>query len=189
MGDDEIQLRGWIDDDGTFKEFLDTRRLTYVTKIAAVLAVYEVRPEVGERQVIRHDPRTPDQARGSVPVLGYAAAGEDVLFDAPLDDGSRVNAPPSGSVGLGAILVRGNSAAPLARDGNVIYIDVSRPFSPTDCVGHIVVARERSGGAYFKTLRRGDDGKRWNLESANHSYETMTNVELEQVFPVRWIGL
>lgn len=184
-----VELRGWIPKDGGYQDFVDERQLDYVTVIAPVTAVFERKPEVGELEQRRSDPRAPREALGSVPLLGYAAAGNDIVFDQALDDGSRVVPPPAGSSGLGAIGVRGSSYAPMARDGDTIYIDISRPFAPVDCIGRPVIARVRDGGTYLKTLRRGDDGKRWNLESADRQFETMTNMDLEQVFPVRWIAL
>jgi phage repressor protein C with HTH and peptisase S24 domain len=184
-----IRLRGWRPDGGSFKDFIDERQLDYVKVLAPVIAVFERKPEVGELEQRKADPRRPDEAFGTVPLLGFAAAGNDVVFDTAVDDGTRVSPPPGGGTGLGAISVRGSSMAPMARDGDTIYIDISRPFAPADCVGRPVIARDSDGGTYLKTLRRGDDAKRWNLESADLRYETMTNIDLEQVFPVRWIAL
>lgn len=189
INDDVIELRGWMADGRSFKDFTDERQLDHVMVLASVVAVFERKPEVGELEQRRSDPRQPTDAIGSVPLLGFAAAGNDVVFDQALDDGSRVVPPPSGRSGLGAIAVRGNSYVPMARDRDTIYIDISRPFAPADCIGKPVIARVREGGTYLKTLRRGDDAKKWNLESADLRYETMTDVDIEQVFPVRWIAL
>ncbi|MEM1284918.1 MAG: S24 family peptidase [Pseudomonadota bacterium] len=185
---DSIELRGWTKDGRSFKPFAEKRKLSYITVFAKVMAVYEKRPVTGEAEAVRPDPTNADQRTSGIPLLGYASAGEDIVFDATLDNGERVAGPPYVGFGLGAIAVRGNSMAPVARDGGTILIDISRPFLPGDCIGELVIARDREGGAYLKTLRRGDDGKRWNLESADHRFETKVNVDIEQVFPVRWIG-
>ena len=189
ISDDMIELRGWMREGSQWRSFEEQRKLVYVTVLATVIAVYEHKPMVGERPVIRPDPTGTAQRAASVPLIGYAAAGNDIVFDTTFDDGERVPAPPSGGVGLGALAVRGNSMRPIARNGSTIHIDLSRRFMPSECIGDLVVARDRDGGAYLKTLRRGDDGKRWNLESADQRHDTMVNVDIEQVFPVRWIGL
>lgn len=189
ISDDKLFLRGWIEQDDQLQQFNETRFRDYVTTLGTVIAVFDRKPEHGQRIAQRIDPVPRSDREISVPVLGYAAAGNDIVFDADNAPVEGVAAPPINASALGALLIRGNSGAPLVRDGGTIYIDLSRPFMPTDCIGSLVIACEKDGGNYLKTLRRGDDGKLWNLESVDHRFETMTNVDLEQVFPVRWIAL
>lgn len=94
--------------------------------------------------------------------------------------------------GLVALTVRGRSMEPLFRDGDTLYIygDDSTAADPNRLIGKdcaVVVADE--GETYIKRIRRADNGEAgyFNLESLNPAWPTMTDVQLIQATPVRYI--
>ena len=94
--------------------------------------------------------------------------------------------------GLVALTVRGRSMEPLFRDGDTLYIYGDDPTAadPNRLIGKdcaVVLAEE--GETYIKRIRRADNGEAgyFNLESLNPAWPTMTDVQLLQASPVRYI--
>ena len=94
--------------------------------------------------------------------------------------------------GLVALTVRGRSMEPLFRDGDTLHIYGDDPTAadPNRLIGKdcaVVVAEE--GETYIKRIRRADNGEAgyFNLESLNPAWPTMTDVQLLQANPVRYI--
>ena len=94
--------------------------------------------------------------------------------------------------GLVALTVRGRSMEPLFRDGDTLYIYGDDPTAadPNLLIGKdcaVVLADE--GETYIKRIRRADNGESgyFNLESLNPAWPTMTDIQLLQANPVRYI--
>ena len=94
--------------------------------------------------------------------------------------------------GLVALTVRGRSMEPLFRDGDTLYIYGDDPTAadPNRLIGKdcaVVLADESE--TYIKRIRRADNGEAgyYNLESLNPAWPTMTDVQLIQATPVRYI--
>jgi len=110
----------------------------------------------------------PAQARKGVPLIGFAQAGNDGLFDDagfPAGQGWDEIAMPAGD-GLYALEISGESMLPLYRDGDRIIVD---PHSQNLRRGDRVVVRTLDGEVMAKELARLTE-KQVELRSLNPSF-------------------
>lgn len=116
-----------------------------------------------------------------IPIIGDVGAGAKIY---PIDDlplmvnGMRekdeayincefVDSPPGTyPVGITALRVRGDSMLPFMPDGTVVYYE-QRTSDCSSNIGRLCVVKLTDGSAMLKTLRRGYQYARFNLESYN----------------------
>ncbi len=129
------------------------------------------------------------QNKGKVPVVGYIGAGAAVeFFDAYPKGGalSEVACPrglrPDKTV---AVIVRGESQAPLINDGWLIFYSRDPEPDAAEVLGKLSVVRTADGLTMLKRVRRGPTVGKFNLESANAPI--MEDVALEWAAPVKAI--
>ena len=117
-----------------------------------------------------------------VPVFGYIGLGEDILIlegsaAMPFEE---IEMPYGFSVeGAAALIARGNSQYPRIKSGEVV-VYYRNGKTAEDLVGVEAVVKVTDGPLLFKTIRRGSEPGRFNLES--HNAPTREN-EL-----VEWVG-
>jgi transcriptional regulator with XRE-family HTH domain len=125
---------------------------------------------------------TPDHhalsATREVAIRGIVGLGEIIEW---LGEGGVLElvelpfAVPDGCIALEA---RGDSQAPRVRNGEVVVV-LFNDQSPRDLIGQEAVVRLRDGSYLLKTIRRGYDEGRFNLESFNAPLRE--NAEVDQV--------
>ena len=128
-----------------------------------------------------------DQARPSVPMLGFAQAGTGGYFDDagfPVGHGwEHVELPAQVREGAYALQVQGDSMLPLYRDGDKLIVD------PTVTVrrGDRVVVKTTSGEVMAKVLAR-RSAERIELQSLNptHPSRTVPADEVEWIARIVW---
>lgn len=123
----------------------------------------------------------------TVPLVGYVGAGAEVhRFDGDemterIDD---VEGPPTADEHTVAVIVRGDSMAPVFPDRSVIYYR-NVPGSPGQVVGQECVVRLVDGRTFVKILQRGSTPDLYNLFSYNAPL--MIDVPVEWAVRVRWV--
>jgi phage repressor protein C with HTH and peptisase S24 domain len=123
----------------------------------------------------------------SIPLVGFVSAGEGWT---PIDDAT--SADDAISFDLGAhdtvgIEVRGDSMAPVYRNGD--FLVCYRQFGPNadNCIGLDCVVRTADSRHFVKILKRGSRPGRFNLKSYNPVVDDVEDVALAWVAPVAWI--
>lgn len=123
------------------------------------------------------------QVQKGVPLIGFAQAGNDGLFDDagfPVGQGWDEIALPAGESGLYALEISGDSMLPLYRDGDRIIVD---PHTQNLRRGDRVVVRTADGEVMAKELVR-QSALQIELRSLNPSF---ANRVLERP-QVAWIA-
>lgn len=128
-----------------------------------------------------------DAASISIPVVGFVSAGEGWT---PIDDTSAPDDAIEfdlGSHDTIGLEVRGDSMAPVYRNGD--YLICHRQFGPNadNCIGLDCVIRTAAGQNFVKILRRGSRGGRFTLRSYNPVIDDIEDVALAWAAPVAWI--
>jgi SOS-response transcriptional repressor LexA len=121
----------------------------------------------------------------SIPVVGMVSAGEGWV---PIEDGGHDPVEfELGAHDTVALQVRGNSMAPVYRDGDTLICH--RQFGPhaDNLIGLDCVIRTTDGSHYVKILQRGSRAGRFNLRSYNSAENDIEDVALAWVAPVAWI--
>jgi len=137
--------------------------------------------------VLRRGPQGGDRARGSVPLLGFAQAGDGGFFDDagfPVGQGwDVVDLPAAAPEGAYALKVQGDSMLPLYRDGDVLIV---QPGAATRR-GDRVVVRTVEGEVLAKVLAR-RTARIVELHSLNpeHPNRSFTVSEVEWVARILW---
>lgn len=125
------------------------------------------------------------QAR-RVPVIGYVSAGEGWSpfdGDGPIDE---IEITLHGGEAV-ALTVRGDSMAPVYRDGDTL-IGTKRPTSNARMlVGADCIIATRAGERFVKFLARGTQRGRFNLKSYNPAHPDRENVEIQWAAPIDMI--
>lgn len=100
------------------------------------------------------DPRSQGEptAKGTVPLVGYVAAGSEAHF-LPAGDLGDVEAPDGSTPETVAVEVRGDSMGPLFDRWLVFYDDVRRPVT-SDLYGRLCIVGLRDGRIMVKKLRK-----------------------------------
>lgn len=124
--------------------------------------------------------------RAMIPVVGYIGAGAEVLAidDHVKGDGfEHVEAPPGMLNGI-ALIVRGNSMAPVYKDGYTIFIE--KTLSSIDgLIGDDCYVQLSDGRYFLKTLHYGTKPGTFTLLSYNAA--PIENVIIERAYPIAYI--
>ena len=123
--------------------------------------------------------------RPTVPIVGYVGAGAIIVLFDDVTQSDRAEAPPKVAPTTVAVIVRGDSMYPVARDGDLIYYD-QEPGPPELLLKEECVVRLADGRLMVKLLSRGSVEGRYTLLSYNGP--PMEDVEVEWAVPVRWIS-
>lgn len=104
-----------------------------------------------------------------VPVIGYVGADPSgrVLFAEGQSPQEWADMPPGGSSDTVALLVKGHSMRGEVEDGSLIYFEQQASPPTPDMLGQLVIVETEHGEVLVKRLYRGDEPKRYDLESAN----------------------
>lgn len=157
----------------------EARRLSHewMTRIALAL-------EVAPAELLSDAPSI-----RSVPLVGYVGAGE--LYYPEPESGAwvafgEVEAPPGlEDRTVAAVKVRGDSMAPVYRNGDLIYFQRDGT-PPADLVGHDCIAQVRNGPTYIKLLVRGSKHGRFGLRSYRDTPE-IVDQDIEWAARVLWV--
>lgn len=117
-----------------------------------------------------------------IPICGYVDAGEDWK----VGDGGRIELRLDPGEPI-AIEVRGNSMAPIYRNGDLL-IGVRHIGEQFDnLIGQDCIIVTADGGRYIKFLARGSIRGRFNLRSFVPGESDIENAKLSWVAPISWI--
>lgn len=124
-----------------------------------------------------------------VPVVGYAAGGDEWL---PVDDYAQGDGMQPVELSLGdadpiAIMVRGDSMAPVYRDGDILVCSRQRGSDLSTALNRDCVVKTADGRCYIKFLLRGEKSGRFRLRSYNVSYPDLEDEVLDWAAPVMWV--
>ena len=119
-----------------------------------------------------------------ISIIGAASAGDGWE---PFDDRlGRIKLKVDGGEPV-AIEVRGDSMAPVYRDGDLI-IGAKRSGSAADnLIGQDYIVKTDDGCRYIKFLARGLTRGRFNLKSYSPAREDIENVKIEWAAPIIWV--
>ncbi len=148
-----------------------------VDTLVAVAKVLGIKPS----QLIDGD----ENIKLTIPVVGIVSAGEGWT---PVDDGVDGNVEfELGAHDTIAVEVRGDSMAPVYRNGDMLICH--RRFGPNadNLIGLDCVIRTAKGDNFVKILKRGSRPNRFNLKSYNPVVDDIEEVALAWVAPVAWI--
>lgn len=121
----------------------------------------------------------------TIPVVGIVSAGEG--WSPMDDDAGQVVDFELGAHDSIAVEVRGDSMAPVYRNGDVLICH--RRYGPhaDNLIGLDCIVRTASGENYVKILKRGSRPGRFNLKSYNPVVDDVEDVALAWAAPVAWI--
>ena len=127
-----------------------------------------------------------DEQRPMIPVVGYIGAGAEVLAidDHMKGDGlDLIEAPPGMLNGI-ALIVRGNSMAPVYKDGYTIFIEKT-VHSLEGLIGDDCYIQLADGRCFLKTLHYGSIPGTFTLVSYNSA--PIENTIIERAYPIAYI--
>lgn len=125
-----------------------------------------------------------DPTPGMIPIQGDVSAGE-----AHFDEAGQIDyLPLPDTEGRIALVVNGDSMAPLARSGDVAVFGPRRD-DPSTLINRRVMARLMDGRHVFKVLRPSQTKGRYTLYSVNNAYDPIEDAELQWVCPLEWLRL
>jgi hypothetical protein len=159
-----------------------TRQITVAdAKLYAKLLSKTLNPPITWPYIINGD-LPPSEWQASV--VGYVGAGEAVF---PFDDDHAWDPVPSppGKENMRAAVVRGDSMAPVYRDGDILYFAPPEE-TPTAILGRDCMVQIVNGPRQIKNLRRGRKRGTYRLYSYATKKES-DDVKLEWAASVRWI--
>lgn len=124
-----------------------------------------------------------------VPVVGYAAGGEEwvPISDYPDGDGIDSLSLDFSDVDPIAIRVKGHSMAPVFRDGDDLICSRRRGIDIGSVVGKDCVVHTMKGQAFIKHVLKGTVRNSYRLRSYNTTFADIDNVALDWAAPVIWI--
>lgn len=129
----------------------------------------------------------PQENQQLVPVVGYVGAGYEIFSIDDFEKGGGIDfveAPPGGvSKSTVALLVRGDSMAPMYKSDDTIFYDNIANGDLTHLIGRDCVVRLKDGRTFVKTLQR-SGGQYW-LQS--HNADPIVGVEIEWAAKVLWV--
>lgn len=119
-----------------------------------------------------------------IPIIGAVAAGEGWTT---FDDGlGEIEVRVEGGEPV-ALEVRGDSMAPVYRDGDLL-IGAKRSGERADnLIGLDCIVMTDGGARYVKFLARGTVRGRFNLRSYNPAQKDIENVKLAWAAPILWV--
>ena len=127
----------------------------------------------------------PDATSNMIPILGRVGAGAEVLVEGQEAPIGEVALPEQlrGRGEVAAVLVEGDSMAPFAPPGSVLfYVRYGAEGVPSEAEGEICVCEDLEGRVWVKEVRRGSEPGLWHLIALNPRAETRHDV------PLRWAG-
>lgn len=124
-----------------------------------------------------------------IPVLSYAGAGEEVHTlqgdpDAP-DTGWTIDGP-AGLTNPAAVVVRGDSMAPVYREGDYLVFEQDGGPSP-DLIGKDCIVRLADGRMFVKRLLKGSRKGRYTLASYNSATELIMDKAVQRASQIIWV--
>lgn len=124
--------------------------------------------------------------RIDIPVVGIVSAGEGFV---PTDDDGRFGPVhfDVGDANVIAIEVRGDSMAPVYRQGDTLICHRTAARHADNLVGRDCAVRTRNGEHYIKILKRGSRVGLFTLRSFNPAHEDIEDVQLDWAAPVAWV--
>jgi phage repressor protein C with HTH and peptisase S24 domain len=133
--------------------------------------------------------RDTDDTAGTMPLIGFAEAGETGRFDkegVPAGSGwEKINFPAASGNQIYALKISGHSMAPAYRDGDVIIVS---PLAPVRR-GDRVVVRMKSGEMIAKELKRKTE-KSIELKSLDgeHAERTLAATDIVWISRILWVS-
>lgn len=132
----------------------------------------------------------PENVSGSsrtAPLVGYVGAGE-MYYPDPASGAwvgfDHVEAPP-GAVGVVAVRVKGDSMAPVYRDGDLLFFKEGDCPEIDRCVGKDCIVQIRNGPAYAKRVERTHRGA---LRLVSYGdLEPIDSPDVEWATPIKWV--
>ena len=124
-----------------------------------------------------------------IPVVGDMSGGEAF---SPVDDYEQGAASEYVKIDFSdedpvAIRVRGNSMAPVYRDGDLIICSRLRGADIASALNKDCAVKTAAGEGYVKRLMTGTTSGVFRLRSYNSTYDDLVDVELDWAAPVRWV--
>lgn len=120
----------------------------------------------------------------SIPILGYASAGEGWCPYDTLNEELEIDFT---SQSLISIEIRGDSMAPVYRDGDYLICERIGGAGIHNIVGRDCVIYTTDGEAYIKILKKGSTPTTYNLRSYNPTYPDIENVKIAWAAPITWV--
>ncbi len=121
-----------------------------------------------------------------VPIIGYVAAGEGWYpfeNDGPIDE-AELTLPNGQAVGL---VVRGDSMAPVYRDGDVLIGTKRSTTNAHNLIGTDCIIETQKGARYVKFLTTGTQRGKFNLRSYNPVHVDIENVDIAWAAPISMV--
>lgn len=124
--------------------------------------------------------------RIDIPVVGIVSAGEGFV---PTDDDGRLGPVhfDVGDANVIAIEVRGDSMAPVYRQGDTLICHRTAARHADNLIGRDCAVRTRNGEHYIKILKRGSRVGLFTLRSFNPAHEDIEDVQIDWAAPVAWV--
>lgn len=119
-----------------------------------------------------------------IPILGYASGGEGWTPCDNLDEEIDVDFT---SKSLISIEIRGDSMAPVYRNGDYLICDRINGAAIHNIVGRDCVVYTHDDQAYIKILNKGSTPTTYNLRSYNPTYPDIEDVKVKWAAPILWI--
>jgi phage repressor protein C with HTH and peptisase S24 domain len=135
------------------------------------------------------DGDTDTAAIGSVPLIGFAEAGETGHFDkegVPVGAGwQKISFPAANGEQVYALKIAGQSMAPAYRDGDIIIVSPAAPMRR----GDRVVVRTKSGEMIAKELKRRSE-KSIELKSLDgeHGERALAITDIVWIARILWVS-
>lgn len=150
--------------------------------------------DLAKKLEILSDNRNAPQRTMVVSLVGIVGLGEIIEWVGGTDMTlGEIELPFPVKEGCVALEARGDSQFPRVKNGEILVVQFNN-LTADDMVGQEAVVRLRDGTYLMKTIRRGYDQNRFNLESFNAPLRE--NVEIDQVASVvaiipkgQWKGL
>ena len=120
----------------------------------------------------------------SIPIIGFASAGEGWT---PFDDLDEQLDLDFTSKALISIEIRGDSMAPVYRNGDYLICDRIDGAGIHNIVGRDCIIYTADNDAYIKILNKGSTPTTYNLRSYNPIYPDIEDVKIKWAAPIVWV--
>lgn len=120
----------------------------------------------------------------SIPIVGYASGGEGWTPCDNLNEDLEIDFASSSLI---SIEIRGDSMAPVYRDGDFLICDRMNGASIHNIVGRDCVVYTQNDEAFIKILKKGSSPSTYHLRSYNPVYPDIEDVKIKWAAPIIWI--